>query len=87
MRKIKLFALALMAIFSLSAWADETIFLWQHDATSTYGGSNGVHDMTGATTGIIKFVTYEGKTSGNDGTIGYNDAVTDEDLKPNITKV
>ena len=86
MRKIKLFALALMAIFSLSAWADETIFLWQHDATSTYGGSNGVHDMTGATTGIIKFVTYEGKTSGNDGTIGYNDAVTDEDLKPNITK-
>lgn len=86
MKKIKLFALALLATFSLSAMADETLFLWQHDGSSTYGGSNGVHDMTGATTGIIKFVTYESKTSGNDGTIGYNDAVTDDDLKPNITK-
>ena len=88
MRKFFTFAIALMACVSLTR-ADETIFLWQHDASGStvYGdGNNGVFEMQGDSIGTIMFVTYEGKKTGNDGTIGYVDGVADTDLKPNIAK-
>ena len=88
--KKKLFTLLtlLMAVCS-GAWADdETIFKWQYDGSSTYGGSNGEFAITNTSgIGTVKFVTYEGKTTGADGTSNYNASVTDNDLKPSITKV
>ena len=83
---------AFVLLFTLAIgqmWAaDETIFLWQYDGSSTYGDGSttgaAVFDMT-ATTGTIKFVTCEKKKTGTDGTIGYNASVTDNDLKPSIS--
>ena len=72
-----------------SAWADdETIFKWQYDGSSTYGdGTNGEFAITNTSgIGTVKFATYEKKKTSAEGTIGYNASVTDDDLKPNITK-
>ena len=71
------------------AWAaTETVFLWQYDGSSTYGdGKNGVYDISNTNgIGTVKFVTYEGKKTSADGTVGYNASVVDDDLKPSITK-
>ena len=83
----KLFTLLTLALFAVSgAWAQTTLFLWQYDGTSTYGdgSNNGEFAMT-ATTGTAKFVTYEKKKTSAEGTISYDESVTDNDLKPNIT--
>lgn len=68
-------------------WGQTTVFLWQHDGSSTYGdgSTNGEFAMSGASIGSATFATYEKKTTSNDGTISYNAAVTDTDLKPNIS--
>ena len=87
----KFFTLLSLALLSIStAWAaDEVIFKWQYNGSSTYGdGTSGEFTVTpAATTGTVKFVTYEGKKTSADGTSGYNASVTDNDLKPSITKV
>ncbi|MCR5152133.1 MAG: chitobiase/beta-hexosaminidase C-terminal domain-containing protein [Prevotella sp.] len=68
-------------------WGQTTVFLWQHDGSTTYGNgsNNGEFAMSGASIGSATFATYEKKKTSNDGTIIYNAAVTDTDLKPNIT--
>ncbi len=87
----KLFTLAAAVLASFTLWAaDETVFLWQYDGSSTYGdgANNGVFEVSpAASTGSIVFVTYEKKKTSADGTSAYDDAVTDADLKPEITKV
>lgn len=74
-----------------SAWADdETIFLWQYDGSTVYGDgtNNGEFAITNTSgTGTVKFVTYEKKKTSADGTSGYAGGITDNDLKPSITKV
>ena len=83
---LTLFAL-LLGVCS-GAWADEVIFKWQYDGTSTYGdGSNNGEFAITNTSGIgtVKFVTYEKKNTSAEGTIGYNASVTDSDLKPSIS--
>ena len=87
MKKIFTIALAVLASASLIK-ADETIFLWQYDGSSVYGdGSNGVFDVDGANPGTIKFVTFEKKKSQAEDKCGFNAAVEDNDLKPEISKV
>ena len=89
MKKFFTFAAAILFAGSMSIMADETIFLWQYDGSSVYGdgNNNGIFDVNGATTGTIKFVTYEKKKTSADGTSAYNAAVEDNDLKPAISKV
>ncbi|MCR5680315.1 MAG: Ig-like domain-containing protein [Prevotella sp.] len=71
-----------------SAWgADEVVFLWQYDGSSTYGdGSNNGEFPISNSSGIgtVKFVTYDKKKTSADGISSYNSSVTDNDLKPSI---
>jgi len=69
--------------------AQTTVFLWQYDGSSVYGdgSTNGIFDVADGANGIVKFVTYEKKKTSADGTSAYAGSVTDDDLKPNITKV
>jgi hypothetical protein len=84
---LTLFAL-LLGVCS-GAWAaDEVIFKWQYDGTSTYGDGNNNGEFAITNTsgiGTVKFVTYEKKKTSAEGTIGYNASVTDNDLKPSIS--
>ena len=80
--------LALIGGASSASAADEIIFKWQYDGSSTYGdGSNNGEFAITNTSGIgtVKFATYEKKKTSAEGTIGYNASVTDNDLKPSIT--
>ncbi len=88
--KRKLFCLLTLLLTVCSgAWAaDETIFLWQYDGSSTYGDGNNNGEFAITNTsgiGTVKFATYEKKKTSAEGTIGYNASVTDNDLKPSIT--
>ena len=86
----KLFTLlTLLVAMVTGVWADdEVIFKWQYDGSSTYGdGSNNGEFAITNTSGIgtVKFATYEKKKTSAEGTIGYSESVTDNDLKPSIT--
>ena len=85
----KLFTFAAAALTALTMNAQTTVFLWQYDGSSVYGdgASNGVFDVADNANGIVKFVTYEKKKTSADGTSAYAESVTDDDLKPSITKV
>ena len=88
MKKIFTLVIAFMAALTLNA--QSTIFLWQYDGSSVYGdgNNNGIFDVAAdATNGTVKFVTWEKKKTSADGTSAYDASVTDNDLKPNITKV
>ncbi len=66
------------------AWAQETLFLFQYDGSTTYGdgSNNGEFAMT-ATTGTAKFVTYEKKQATAGMTwASWATSITDDDLKP-----
>ena len=85
----KLFTFAVAALTALAMNAQTTVFLWQYDGSSVYGdgSTNGIFDVADDANGIVKFVTYEKKKTSADGTSAYAESVTDDDLKPNITKV
>ena len=70
------------------AWAQETLFLFQYDGSTTYGDgkNNGEFAMT-ATTGTAKFATYEKKKAEPSMTWGsWNSGITDNDLKPSAVE-
>lgn len=85
----KIFTLAAAVLTALTMNAQTTVFLWQYDGSSAYGdgSTNGVFDVADNANGIVKFVTYEKKKTSADGTSAYAATVTDDDLKPSITKV
>lgn len=86
----KIFTLAAAVLTALTMNAQSTVFLWQYDGSSVYGdgSTNGIFDVAeDATNGTVKFVTYEKKKTSADGTSAYDPSVTDNDLKPAITKV
>ena len=87
MKKIFTFAVAVLAALTMNA--QSTVFLWQYDGSSVYGdgNNNGLFDVADNANGIVKFVTYEKKKTSADGTSAYAATVTDNDLKPFITKV
>jgi len=88
MKKILSLLMLLVTIVIGAKAADETIFLWQYDGSTVYGdGNNNGEFAVTATTGTAKFVTYEKKKTSADGTSGYAEGITDNELKPNITKV
>ena len=81
---MKTLLLCLCMVGSVSAWADDTLFLWQYDGTSSYGDgkTNGEFDMT-VTTGTAKFVTYEKKTaSAGMSWSSWDESISDSDLTP-----
>ena len=85
----KIFTLAAAVLVALTMNAQTTEFLWQYDGSSIYGdgSNNGIFDVANDANGIVKFVTYEKKKTSADGTSAYAATVTDDDLKPAITKV
>ena len=85
----KIFTLAAAVLVALTMNAQTTEFLWQYDGSSVYGdgSNNGIFDVANDANGIVKFVTYEKKKTSADGTSAYAATVTDNDLKPAITKV
>ena len=85
----KIFTLAAAVLVALTMNAQTTEFLWQYDGSSIYGdgSNNGIFDVANDANGIVKFVTYEKKKTSADGTSAYAATVTDNDLKPAITKV
>ena len=87
MKKIFTFAAAVLTALTMNA--QTTVFLWQYDGSSVYGdgSTNGIFDVADNANGIVKFVTYEKKKTSADGTSAYAESVTDDDLKPSITKV
>ncbi len=85
----KIFTLAAAVLVAMTMNAQTTEFLWQYDGSSVYGdgSNNGIFDVANDANGIVKFVTYEKKKTSADGTSAYAATVTDDDLKPAITKV
>lgn len=90
MKKLFTLLMLLLCVGGSKVWAsDEVVFKWQYDGSTVYGDGNNNGEFAITNTsgiGTVKFVTYEKKKTSAEGTISYNASVTDNDLKPSISK-